>query len=332
MASSRYKKIILGVLAFVSGLVLIAAAAFFYWVNPQVIPNHSTPVIITLEPATSAHQFVQLLKEKKLIHSKQLVLYLIRYKGLAHQLKAGVYQIQAGERILSVLNRVAKGDVIIQNFTIIAGTTQQKIIHDLSKAPYLNYQSDDWKSIQDNHPNAEGLLLADTYQYRGGSTSKGLIEQAHRNLVNYLNKVWNEKDSNLPYKNPYELLIAASIIEKETGVASERKLISGIIVNRLRKNMPLQMDPTVIYGLGNAYKGKLSHNDLLIESAYNSYKNKGLPPTPISSVSKETLDAVAHPQLSNYIYFVAKGDGSHQFSETYEQQKRAIYFYQKKDL
>lgn len=182
-----------------------------------------------------------------------------------------------------------------------------------------------------NYPSAEGLLLADTYQYQGGSSSKALLEQAHRNLLNYLNISWTNRAANLPYKTPYELLIAASIIEKETAIAQERKLISGVMVNRLKKKMPLQMDPTVIYGLGNQYTGKLTHNDLLIESPYNSYLNRGLPPTPIAMVGKEAIDAAAHPQLSNYLYFVAKGDGTHQFSETYEQQKQAINQYRRKD-
>jgi UPF0755 protein len=296
-----------------------------------LIPKQGAPVIISIDRATSASQFVKTLKDKNLIHSSKPLLMIIRYAGLSSQLKAGVYQLNPGETALQLLHRVVAGDVLTQNFTIIAGTTQQKISQDLMKAAYLNYNPQDWSEIKGNHPNAEGLLLADTYQYQGGSSSKGLLERANRNLINYLNLSWANRAPNLPYKNPYELLTAASIIEKETAIPQERKLISGVMVNRLNKKMPLQMDPTVIYGLGTAYTGRLTHDDLQIDSPYNSYRNRGLPPTPIAMVSKDALDAAAHPQLSNYLYFVAKGDGSHQFSETYQQQMQAINQLKHKD-
>ena len=199
------------------------------------------------------------------------------------------------------------------------------------QATHLEYHPEDWSSIQDHHINAEGLLLADTYQYNAGSTSKTLLKQAHHNLIQYLDGVWKSRDPNLPYKTPYELLTAASIIEKETALASERQLISGVVVNRLKKGMPLQMDPTVIYSLQEKYTGKLSHNDLQVDSPYNSYKHRGLPPGPIAMVGKDSINAAAHPQWSNYLYFVARGDGGHHFSETYVQQINAINKYQHKD-
>lgn len=287
--------------------------------------------IITIERSASAYQVVNLLKEKKLIHSTRFLLLIIRYKGLSHQIKAGVYLLKPGETVIELLQRIVAGDVIKQKFTIIEGTTQNKVAQDLMKAPYLHYHPEDWLGIQGNYPNSEGLLLADTYQYQGGSSSKELLEHAHGNLLSYLNDAWSHRASDLPYRNAYELLIAASIIEKESALPQERKLISGVIVNRLKKSMPLQMDPTVVYALGADYKGKLSHNDLYVKSPYNSYINKGLPPTPIAMVGKESIDAAAHPQPSQYLYFVARGDGSHQFSETYEQQRKAINQYQRKD-
>lgn len=310
--------------------------SFFLYLYVQItrpiLSKQSASVVITVDRAASASQFVRNLKEKNLVQSTTPLLMVIRYTGLSSQLKAGVYEIKPGETAMQLIQRVVAGDVLTQNFIIIAGTTQQKISQDLMKASFLTYRPEDWNFILDNHPNAEGLVLADTYQYRGGSSAKNLLEHAHRNLMIYLNKVWAERASNLPYKNPYELLTAASIIEKETAIAQERQLISGVMVNRLNKKMPLQMDPTVIYGLGSAYNGKLTHNDLLIESPYNSYHYRGLPPTPIAMVGKEALYAAAHPQLSNYLYFVAKGDGTHQFSETYQQQKQAINQYKRKDF
>jgi UPF0755 protein len=307
---------------------------FLFWnsynlVLKPLISKQDPAIVINFDKAESASQFVQILKDKQLISYSKPLLTIIRITGLAQNLKAGVYQIKPGETAIQLLYRVASGDVLKQNFTIIAGTTQQKIAQDLTKASYLHYRPVDWLSIKGKYPSAEGLLLADTYQYQAGSDSKALMEQAHRNLINHLNKVWVQRAANLPYKNAYELLTAASIIEKETAISQERQLISGVLINRLNKKMPLQMDPTVIYALGATYTGKLSHEDMQIDSPYNSYRYRGLPPTPIAMVSKEALDAASHPKLSNYLYFVARGDGTHQFSETYQQQKQAINQYQR---
>lgn len=330
MSAPRHKKLVYSILTLFFVFLLAFGVVAYQVINAPIIPVNSSPMIITLDRFATANQFVNQLKEKKLINTTRFLLMIIRYESLSHRLKAGVYQIKPGETALQLLHRVVAGDVLIQSFSIIEGTTQEKVVQDLVKAPYLEYNPQDWLLVKGSYPSAEGLLLADTYQYRGGSASKTLLEQAHRNLMDYLNKSWASRSSDLPYKNAYELLTAASIIEKEAAIPQERSLVSGVLVNRLKKKMPLQMDPTVIYGLGANYRGKLSHNDLLINSPYNSYLNRGLPPTPIAMVGKEALDAAAHPLLSNYLYYVAKGDGSHQFSETYEQQKQAIKLYQRK--
>jgi UPF0755 protein len=296
-----------------------------------MIPARSTPQILIVDKATSASQFARLLQKKDLIHAPHLFLMLVRLSGLAQHLKAGVYEVKPGESAMAFAQRVAFGDVLHEHFRIIAGTTKDKIKRDLANAPYLQYQQEDWSVVASSEAKAEGLLLADTYQYPCTSSARSLLAQAHSHLVQYLNASWAHRAPDLPYKNPYELLTAASIIEKETALADERKLISGVVVNRLKKGMPLQMDPTVIYALGLAYTGKLSHADLGIDSAYNTYRFRGLPPTPIATVGKEAIDAAAHPHPSDYLYYVAKGDGTHQFSQTYEQQKKAIGLYQRKD-
>ena len=331
MELKRYKKAIITLV-----LVLFISISYISWnvyslYEKPMIPDSNTTLVIVLDKAATASQFARTLKDKNLIYSNKIFLILIRGSGLAHQLKAGVYQVKPGETAMHLLHRVVAGDVLSESFTIIAGTTQRKIAQDLMQAAYLEYNSEDWSTIMEHYPKAEGLVLADTYQYHGGSSSKALLEHAHKNLMTYLNLVWSERASNLPYKNPYELLVAASIIEKESAIPDERKLIAGVMVNRLRKGMPLQMDPTVIYGLSGDYKGKLSHNDLLIDTPYNTYRYRGLPPTPIATVGKEALEAAAHPQSSDYLYYVSKGDGTHQFSETYQKQRQAISRYQRKD-
>lgn len=328
----KYKKIILSLFFLCLLFSLIPIWFVYNLINTPLIPSYASEQIIILDKSTTASQFVRLLKEKKLIKSTKLMLLLIQYEHLAQRLKAGVYQINPGETPLNFLNRVANGDVMSFNFTIIAGTTQKKVEENLKAARYLTYDPNIWQSLNEHYANSEGLFLADTYRYVGGSDAKALLKQAQKNLLTYLNEAWSTRTAHLPYKTPYELLIAASIIEKETAVPEERKLISGVVVNRLKKYMPLQMDPTVIYALGEQYKGHLTHDYLSVNSLYNTYQNRGLPPTPIAMVGKQAIDAAAHPQLSNYLYFVARGDGTHQFSETYREQVNAINQYKRKGL
>lgn len=283
--------------------------------------------IVEVDKHTSAYSFAHLLKTKHLIDSEYYLLLIMRLQGLTQQLQAGIYQIKPGESALHFLYRVKAGDVLVEVFRIIEGTTQAQISSKLEHAPFLTYTAADWLTILDGHANAEGLLLANTYYYNAGSDSKLLLKRAHANLQQVLQQSWQQRNPGLPYQSAYELLIAASIVEKEASLAQEKRLIAGILVNRLKKRMMLQMDPTVIYALANHYQGKLTHQDLQMDSPYNSYRNRGLPPTPIAMVGKEAIDAAAHPMSSNYLYYVARGDGSHIFSETYEQQRQAIARY-----
>ncbi len=307
--------------------VLFFAAYKTYWQFAKPMFTSSNPIIVEIKPNSNANDLVEMLFNKRLISSKPLFLNLIKFEGLAPKLKAGVYQIMPRESAYHFIYRVVAGDVFQMTFQIIEGTTAKQIAANLRKAPYLQYQDSDWLLIKSNHSSTEGLLLADTYRYPGGSSAQNLLKTANLHLENYLREAWLNRDKNIPYANPYDMLIAASILEKETALPAERHLISGVIINRLRQHMPLQMDPSVVYGLGDNYQGKLSHADMSIDSPYNTYRYKGLPPTPIAMVGKLAIDAAAHPERSDYLYFVAKGDGSHVFSKTYEEQKRAISRY-----
>ncbi|WED44220.1 endolytic transglycosylase MltG [Legionella cardiaca] len=288
------------------------------------------PVIVSINKNTSASAFVHTLKSKHLIESPRLFLAFIRAKGLAPQLKAGIYEALPGETAIQFLEKVVTGNVLVESFSIIEGTTLSQVKANLISAQYLKYDVNDWLVIRTQNSNLEGLLLADTYHYDAGSDAKHLLLLANQNLLQYLDDCWKNRTPGLPYKSSYELLIAASILEKESSIPEERKLISGVVANRLKKNMPLQMDPTVIYALGPNYHGKLSHNDMAVASPYNTYRYRGLPPGPIAMVGKDAIDAAAHPQATDYLYFVAKGDGSHHFSVTYEEQKKAISRYRNK--
>lgn len=314
-------------LLLMGGLIV---ALKFYSLLYRPLPIETTGTqsfIIQLDKNTSAVSFVYLLKRHKLIQSPRLFLLYIRLHGFSKQLKAGIYEVKVGETAREFLQRVLNGDVLMLPFRITDGTTQRNVATQLEHLPYLIQQPDDWSAIAVGHLSAEGLLLADTYHYEAGSKSAQLLLTAHAHLMQFLDKCWATRNKNLPYKTPYEMLIAASIIEKEASKADERRLISGIIMNRLLKRMPLQMDPTVIYALGAQFQGKLTHQDLSIDSPYNTYQHYGLPPTPIAMVGRDAIDAAAHPTVTQYLYFVADGSGGHHFSETYEQQRKAISEY-----
>ena len=321
----RYVGIVF-VLLICLGMSLLMMDVYSLLYKPMVIDKTDYPKLV-LDKATSASSFVDHLYARDLIHHKRLFLALIRVQGLTLKLKAGVYQIRPAESAQQLLQRVVAGDVITQAFSIIEGTTKNQVSLKLKSAPYLIDDDNAWASITRTYSSAEGLLLADTYFYDAGSHSKALLEHAHKQLQHYLESSWAQRSPNLPYKSAYELLIAASILEKEASIPEERRLIGGIICNRLRKHMFLQMDPTVIYALGSDYKGTLSKADLHKDSPYNTYLYKGLPPTPIAMVGKEAIDAAAHPASTDYLYFVARGDGSHYFSVNYDEQKQAIKRY-----
>ncbi|WP_131781670.1 endolytic transglycosylase MltG [Legionella gresilensis] len=315
-------------------IILMLMSALLGWFilrlnTPMATEGRS--LIVEVKPNSTAKLLVQKLYENGYIDSKFIIENYIKYKGLANQLKAGVYQIQPGETAINLVDRIVKGDVLIAAFRIIEGTNIYQVKQKLLQAPYLQYQPQDWTVILNQYPSAEGLLLADTYYYNAGSDAKPLLVNANKKLLAVLNSNWEKRSSVLPYKTPYELLIAASIIEKETSLPSERRIISGIVVNRIKKRMPLQMDPTVIYALGPTFSGKLGHHNLEFDSPYNTYLYRGLPPTPIAMVGRDAIEAAAHPKISNYLYFVAKGDGSHIFSATYEEQKKAIARYMNKE-
>lgn len=299
-------------------------SAFFY--KPMLTAN-SKPIVVDITKLNSASAYVTLLKENGYIDSPRWVLKFLELKRMTKKIQSGIYRIQPGESAYNFTKRVVAGDVIKEQFAIIPGTTFSQVINKLQITPFI--QNDvSLQNLQDNFSNPEGTLLADTYIYHAGSKGMELLLLAQKNLTAYLNVAWDKRCADTPWKSPYEMLIAASIIEKEAANSQERRLIAGVMVNRLKKNMRLQMDPTVIYALKDKYQGKIYKEDLKINSPYNTYLYKGLPPTPIAIVGKDAIDAASCPLKTDYLYFVAKGDKTHHFSVTYEEQKRAITLYQ----
>lgn len=307
------------------GLLFLTTFSYYLYQlyhSPMLAPMQQ-PVIFTVNANQSAAALVKRFTLKQWVRSPWIMRCIIRILGYDRSLRAGVYRVEVDQTAMQFLQTIVDGGVLRLPLRIREGTTYLDVQTLLNQAPYLSNKID-WSVVADKYPSPEGLLLADTFYYDAGSSSTLFLEQANRALLTVLDKSWKTRDKNLPYRSAYELLIAASIIEKEASIAEERRIISGVIVNRLNKHMRLQMDPTVIYALGHLFVGKLTYKDLKLISPYNTYMVSGLPPTPIAMVSKDAIDAAAHPQMSTYLYYVAKGDGSHQFSTTYSDQKQAI--------
>ena len=345
----------------VSVVVVVFLLIYVYGTFFLPLNSHANSQgVLVLDKDASAKDFVKTLKNRDIFAHDKLLLAYLKFTGKAKRLKAGTFAVSPNESIVQLVARIESFDVLKKNFLIIPGTTNAQVAINLQRAEFLNYSKFDWKKAFSNPSqldvfcaedplnyyyslkskecrqvlqvvsepeDLEGLFLADTYSYNAGSSAVTLLTVASANLKKYLFNAWQNRQIGLPYNSPYELLIAASIVEKESSLQNERRIISGIIVNRLRRKMPLQMDPTVIYGLKNNYSGKLRHADLQIATKYNTYKNKGLPPTPIAIVSRNAIDAASDPERTDYLYFVATGDGAHVFSKTYAEQRAAIKQY-----
>ncbi len=253
--------------------------------------------------------------------------------GTSH-LQKGEYLLRPGETLLAVLGRMQRGDVVIHEFTIVEGWTFAQLREALARQPALDHRSAGWGSAEimsaigrrDLHP--EGRFLPETYAYTRGMSDLDFLARAARAMDDALEQIWSDRTPNLPLNSPDEALILASIIEKETGRADERGLIAGVFIERLRRGMRLQTDPTVIYGLGESFDGNLRLRDLRTDNPYNTYRRAGLPPTPIAMPGRDALYAAVNPEGEGALYFVARGDGSHQFSRTLKEHEQAVRRYQ----
>lgn len=242
-----------------------------------------------------------------------------RIQGIDKHLKAGEYAFLPRTSMAEVLQKIAAGDVYYRRLTLPEGLYSGQLIRLIAEAPALN------GSVE--AVPAEGSLLPETYSYQYGENRQELVNRAQAAMKKVLDEAWNGRDENLPLKNKEELLVLASIIEKETGVPEERGLVASVFVNRLRKGMKLQTDPTVIYALTEGKKDlgrSLRRRDLRIDSPYNTYKYYGLPPTPICNPGREAIMAAAHPEKSDFLYFVANGRGGHNFSKTLNEHNRHV--------
>lgn len=245
--------------------------------------------------------------------------------GANFELQKGVYEMQS-MRIIDALNLISSGKQKQFSFTIIEGETYVQVIEKLRQASFIEY---DLSSKVDSQ-RFEGWLLPETYHYVAHTRASTLISRAKFEMERVLNEQWEARNKELPLASPYEALILASIIEKETAVATERKRVASVFINRLNKGMRLQTDPTVIYGLGDEFKGDITRAHLQQLTPYNTYRINGLPPTPIAMPSEHAVVAALNPERSDYFYFVADGEGGHTFSKTLSEHNRAVKKYLEK--
>lgn len=256
--------------------------------------------------------------------------------GYAEVIKAGEYQIVPGTTLKALLAKMKKGDVITYQVTFVEGQSYRDYLRILAstdgikKTLATNDVDAVMKALGDTRSSPEGLLFPDTYFYEKGETDVDILKRAYRHMQDALTKEWVSRAEGLPYNSPYEALVMASIIEKESGVEAERERIAGVFVRRLQKGMRLQTDPTVIYGLGGEYNGNLTRQHLMTPNPYNTYLNTGLPPTPIANPGIASIRAAMNPEPGEVLYFVATGEGKHQFSITLEEHEKAVDEYQRK--
>jgi UPF0755 protein len=243
-------------------------------------------------------------------------------------IKTGEYLLTDGLMPTQLLELLASGKVINYRFTIVEGWTVKQLLSELAKDPVLAHSVETVTELTDldflSSGNPEGWFLPETYVYVRGDSDREILQRAHEHMMVALNEAWYGRDQGLPYETPEELLIMASIVEKETSIAGERAEIAGVFVRRLLKNWRLETDPTVIYGMGENFDGDIRRSDLKTDTPYNTYTRRGLPPTPIALPGKAALQAAAHPAQGETMFFVANGQGGHTFSVTLEDHNKAV--------
>ncbi|MCG8041460.1 MAG: endolytic transglycosylase MltG [Candidatus Thiodiazotropha taylori] len=289
-----------------------------------------------LQAGTSLRALADDLHQKEIIQKPILLEILARWSGQAGQLKAGEYYLPAETTPTKLLQIFSSARVVQHSLTIIEGWTFRQLMRAVRANPVLINtleELDDQQIMarlghEDEHP--EGRFYPDTYHFPRGTTDAEFLQRAYRRMQKTLQQAWAERASDLPLKTPYEALILASIIERETGLPHEREEIAGVFVRRLKKGMLLQTDPTVIYGMGERYDGNIRKRDLTRDTPYNTYTRKGLTPTPIAMPSGAAIEAALNPKAGKSLYFVATGEGGHYFSETLKEHNNAVRKYQLK--
>jgi UPF0755 protein len=330
-------RIFLALIVVVIGMVAVVGWWGHQWLE-QPIVQITQPVTFEVPRGASLRAVASDLHQRGWLEQPQLWTLWARVNGRSAALKAGEYQLMPGVTPNSLLQQLGSGVVLLHAITFIEGSTFADIRVLLSRndAVRLTLQNagpeEVMRELGDPGVHPEGQFFPDTYHFPRGTTDREILAIAHRRMQDELRTVWAARAADLPLASSYEALILASIVEKETALVSERPLIAGVFVERLRRGMRLQTDPTVIYGIGTAYDGNIRRSDLITDTPYNTYTRAGLPPTPIALPGLDSLRAAVNPQSSGAIFFVAtgNGDGSHHFSATLSEHEAAVQRYLRK--
>lgn len=318
-------------------LALCGAGGLVYW-SMQALPNPTSAVQtqdFTIKPGSGLRSASRQIRDAGVPLNPYLFELLVRFTGKASQLKAGSFEFAAGDTPTDLLRKISNGEFSHGSLVVIEGWSFKQMRAVVDAHPSIKHDTTGWSEQQIMHQidpefdAAEGLFFPDTYVFAKGSSDLEIYQLAHQALRKRLEQAWQERAADLPYQTPYQALIMASIIEKETGQAVERDMVAAVFVNRLRAGMLLQTDPTVIYGMGDKYKGKIRKVDLQTDTPYNTYTRSGLPPTPIALPGAASLMAALNPAKSNVVYFVAKGDGTSHFSTSLDEHNRAVNKFQR---
>ena len=328
-------------------ILLLILGSVGFWGYQKLTEFVHTPVnvtqdqLLTIERGTTGSKLAALLEQEKILEHADLLPWLLKLQPQLNKVKAGTYSLTGVKTLQDLLNMINSGKEAQFSVKFIEGKTFKEWRKNLENAPHLK-QTLQGKSDKEimalldipavtkavyEWNNMDGWLYPDTYNYTPNSTDLELLKRSTTRLQKALDKAWNERDENLPLADPYQMLILASIVEKETGIAAERPQVASVFINRLKANMKLQTDPTVIYGMGESYTGNIRKKDLETITPYNTYMIEGLPPTPIAMVSESALQAVAHPAKTDFYYFVADGSGGHKFTRNLNEHNKAVQEY-----
>ena len=328
-------------------ILLLILGGVGFWGYQKLTEFVDTPVnvtqdqLLTIERGTTGSKLAALLEQEKILEHADLLPWLLKLQPQLNKVKAGTYSLTGVKTLQDLLDMINSGKEAQFSVKFIEGKTFKEWRKNLENAPHLK-QTLQGKSDKEimalldipavakavyEWNNMDGWLYPDTYNYTPNSTDLELLKRSTTRLQKALDKAWNERDENLPLADPYQMLILASIVEKETGIAAERPQVASVFINRLKANMKLQTDPTVIYGMGESYTGNIRKKDLETMTPYNTYMIEGLPPTPIAMVSEGALQAVAHPAKTDFYYFVADGSGGHKFTRNLNEHNKAVQEY-----
>ena len=333
-------------MAFIKKLILasvvsvVAVTGAFSWWAKQPVTTGGPPIAFTVTPGSGVGAATQQLVAAGVPVNPVLFGLLARLTQKAGRIKAGSYELKPNTTPRRLLDQLVRGEFAQESVTIIEGWTFRQMRQALAASPDLKHDSatlsdselmarivSDTSEYKDKAP--EGLFFPDTYLFAKGASDMQILRQAHVQLLSKLKAAWDARDPSLPYKTPYQALVMASIVEKETGQKSERAMIAGVFVNRLKTGMLLQTDPTVIYGMGDRYAGKIRKKDLETDTPYNTYVRPGLPPTPIALPGMESLTAALGPARTEALYFVSRNDGTSKFSDNLGDHNKAVNQYQR---